>query len=131
MAMNKKEQAEMENIRNEMRKARALRFTDKVYQDVLPPSHNEGYGKLNTGFVFNSHNCSIDIACSSSFSHGKGQANKTTSQQAISMFSSRLLALKAMRNEIEQECAKKLAKIDGYIEKEICQQQPTKGTEPK
>jgi hypothetical protein len=117
MAMNKKEQAEMERLRDELRLAKALRFTEAVKPDVIPP---ESFSGLVKGFLYNAYYAEPRVvpACSSSTSHGWGRDDKTTTQQPRSLYSTRLLALRACRHDLEKQCAKLLAEIDRQIENE-------------
>lgn len=117
MAMTKKEQAEMENLRLELRLARALRHTPVVEPDVPIPG---GYNELVKGFLYNTHGdsfCAVP-ACSTGNSHCFGHDDKATSQNARRLYSTRLLALRGCRNEAERNAAKLLAGIDAQIEKE-------------
>lgn len=115
MAMNKKEQAELEELRKQLAIAKAFRFTEPVERDVQPP---ESYSALATGWVYNEYNCMVSVACSNSVHHAVGRTDKTNTQRPISMYSSKLLALKGLRNALEQKYAKALADIDAQIEKE-------------
>jgi hypothetical protein len=117
MAMTKREQAEMQGLRQELRLAKALRFTAAVAPDVPIP---ERYGVLAKGFLFHTHGDGFRAvpACSDSCSHSFGSDDKPNSQQARRLYSTRLLALRACRNEAEQHCAKLLAEINEAIEKE-------------
>jgi hypothetical protein len=121
MAMNKKEQAAMAALQDELRKAKALRWTEPVKKDVPPPTG--GISALTSGFVFNAYSARVDPAWSSCVTHGVGMpapSNRYSgSQNCISMFSTRLLALRALRHAVELETATKLAGIDLQIEKEL------------
>lgn len=120
MAMNKKEQAELAELKNSLRLAKALRWTEPVGKDV-PPPHT--FGEEASGFVFNAYSSSVSAAWSSSGSHGIGSHTRESkyggSQNSISMFSTRLLALRGLRNAVELEAAQKLARIDEQIEVEM------------
>ncbi len=120
MAMNKKEIAELDRLKTELRIARAFRFTDGVKPDVMPPT---SFSELRKGFLFNAylneHSFGhVDVACTCSIYHAFGRNDKTTTQQSRSLYSTRLLALKAMRHEMELKCARLLSVIDYSIEKE-------------
>lgn len=121
MAMNKKEQAEMAEMEKNVRLAKALRWTDRVEKDIPAPSSF----KSTSGFVFNSYYLSVDPAWSESVSHGIGRSARDSrisgSQRAIAMFSTRLLALRGLRNAVESAAAEKLAAIDKEIERELAQ----------
>lgn len=114
MAMNKKEQAEFAALKEEVCIARALRFTDPVSPDVAPPK----FGRLSTGFLF-AGTRGVEVACSSSTGHAYGRDDKTTTQNPRWLYSTKLLALRAMRHEREIICARELARIDKEIEEEI------------
>lgn len=126
MAMNKKEQAEMDALRKELAIAKALRFTDKVKPDVPPPTGG-GFsnGSMDLTRGWDAHAClssynsyRVEKACSSSVHHGTGW-EKTSSQWPRHLYSTRLLALRACRNQLEELVARSLAEIDLDIEREI------------
>lgn len=108
MAMNKKEKQEMEELKIKC----SLRFTDPVEKDVDIP---DDYDTIVNGYGFNSYSMRIHKSCSSSIYHNNHEWDKTSSQQPIKQYSTELLALKAMRNKVENECAEKLRKIDVMI----------------
>jgi len=110
--MNKKEQKLVEDLKI----VAALRWTDGAEKDIPKPRSEDG---LVSGYVFNSYSYRVEESCSNSVCHGRGRSDKTTSQNPIEMFSSRLLALKAMRHEVELRLAIELRKIDLLIEKEL------------
>lgn len=114
MAMNKKEQKELEDAKI----AAALRWTAPVAPDVNPPSPMHPGERLSKGFLFNAHSREVRPSCSSSISHSYGRDDKTTSQGARALYSTRLLALKALRHECEKQFAEILRIIDKRIEGE-------------
>lgn len=116
MAMNKKEQQAFAEMQQQVALAKALRWTEPVQPDVMPPTGNE----LRKGFLFNSYigGPRVDKACTSAVHHAFGQNDKTTTQQARCLYSTRLLALKALRHELELKCAAILLGIDQQIDKE-------------
>lgn len=116
--MNKKEQAEFDAAKKAVVVARALNWTEPVAPDVPPPSWGE---PLTTGYVLNTYNACVNVACSSSVSHSIGKTDRVTSQNSRSLYSTKLLALRALRHAVEKECAEKLASIDLQIQAE---QQP-------
>lgn len=121
--MTKREQAEMDALRKEVRIARALRFSEPVEPDVPIPS---GFSELSTGFYVwangpdrvHHRSVAVDVACSSSSGHAFGSTAKTNSQGPRRLYSSRLLALKAGRADLARQCAESLAWVDEQIEKE-------------
>ena len=115
--MTKRERAEMEELRSQLRMARAFHFTTPVEPDVPPPSGmSDG---LTEGFLYNAYERAWRVvpACSSSVGHSFGCDDRTDSQNPSALFSTRLLALQALRNDAEKQCARWLAEIDQAIEK--------------
>lgn len=111
--MNKKEKAAFDQLQFEVLKAKAFRFTASVAADVFPPLAG---AEVVSGYVYNTYNGRVDIACSSMVGHGIGSATRTTSQRGIALYSTELLAYRGMRAALEQEMATRLAKIDMKIE---------------
>lgn len=110
MSMNKKEKELVEDLYVRL----ALRFTDTIELDVeIPESFSPN---LSKGFMMNEYSFLVTKACSSSIGHSVHGDEKTTSQKGIKLYSTKLRALKAMRNAIELKCAKELRKIDVMIE---------------
>lgn len=116
MAMTKKEQKRLADLEDELRIAKAFRFTEAVEPDLpIPGMLSDG---LSKGFDFNAYVSSharVEKACSSSIHHSFGQDDSTTTQGARRLYSTRLLALRAMRAKVEIQCAKLLADIDKQI----------------
>lgn len=110
MAMNKKEKQELEDLKIKC----ALRFTEPVEKDVdIPELYSD---TIANGWGFNVYTATVYKTCSSSIYHNSRGWDVTNSQQPIRQYSTKLLALKALRNATEQDCAKKLRKIDIMIE---------------
>ena len=113
MAMNKKEKEMVYDLEVKC----SLRLTEPVFPDIEIPE----YGKPNTkGFMMNSYSMSVNKACSSASGHNTSSDVAISSQAGIKLFSTKLLALKAMRYEVEMRCAKELHKIDIMIEDDCC-----------
>lgn len=119
MAMTKKEQAAFAELQQELRLARALRYTEPVAPDIPIP---EG-SKLTKGFLFNAYHGHggdrVEPACSSSIYHAFGRDDKTDRQQPRRLYSTKVLALKALRHAVEKDVAKRLADIDTAIDLEL------------
>lgn len=116
MAMNKKEREELETVHYELRLARALRWTEPRQEpDVLPPTE---WDVLTTGYLYNTYRATVIEACSSQGAHSQGRIDKTDSQGRRALYSTKVLALKALRAELEREYAKVLAGIDRLIASE-------------
>lgn len=114
MAMSKKERAEFDRIVDELRLVASLRWTEPVAPDVPVPSSISGLsiGYLPIGVM--SDSARVSAACSSSTSHGLDHT-RTSTQQPRALYSTRLLALKALRHIVEHRCARQLASIDKQI----------------
>jgi len=111
--MNKKEQAYVEELETRL----ALRFTGEgtIVPDVPPPTVYEMGDVLTKGFVFNLYGSRVSVACSSSVSHAVGRNDKTARKQSIALYSTRKLALQAMRREMEMNFARELRAVDRMI----------------
>ena len=109
--MNKKEQQMVEALKTKL----ALRFTESINADVLIPIDD----KIVNGYNQNSYSMRVEKSCSNGFCHSIGKWNKTDNRNPIAQYSSRLLALKAMRNELENMYANKLRQVDLMIEEEL------------
>ena len=122
MAMTKKEAAEVEKMKQELRLRGALRATSNVEPDVPIPSgsYSDRQG-LSKGFMFVSESGywpRVEPSCSSSVYHSIGRDDRTTTQEPMRLYSTRLLALRALRYAIEQDCCARLTKVDKMIEEE-------------
>lgn len=129
--MNKKEQARFDQLEHNLRLAKALSWTQPIAPDVPVPAPFGG--KTTQGFCFNVYSSRVDPACSESHSHYCGAHKMPSpgmgSQRGIELYSTRLLALKALRHEVEKEVAARLAAIDKQIEHELTLDASPNGTE--
>lgn len=117
MALNKKEKAYLEEIEVKA----ALHITREIKLDVKPPPTCEPFSdaiRLTKGFLFNGYRLQVDEACSSSIYHNPCGNKDTDRQNPAWLYSTRELALRAMRYEMEIKFAKELRKIDLMIESE-------------
>lgn len=122
MAMSKKEREAFAELERNLRITAALRWTEKVAPDVPRPERD-----FTSGYTFNAYSQIVDCAWSTPGAHGIGHVSPDAQrargvsgrQNSISLYSSRLLALRAMRYELEMECAIKLAKVDAEIAAEL------------
>ncbi len=114
MTMTKKERTRVE----ELLTLSSLFRTTLVLPDVPPPVYSSGIttGWAHTGGM--SDHTRVVVACSSSGSHSIGRDDKTTSQRSRSLFSTKTLALHALRHEVEMDCCRRLRRIDLMIEHE-------------
>ena len=118
MAMNKKERQELEDAKRQLETALALRWSEKADgPDLRIPEHSYGAEGLVKGFLFceSGDNPRVEPACSDSAHHSFGRDDRTTTQGARHLFSTRMLALRALRNAVEVRCAKLLAEVDWKI----------------
>lgn len=118
MAMTKKERAEFDAAIERANMLGALRWSAPVKKDVPPP---EQYKDFSSGWDCNAHAVKVYEVWSSSVVHGYGAQpdGRSASQNSIWCYSTRLLALMALRHQVELESAKKLAAIDKMIEAEM------------
>ncbi|SAK98454.1 hypothetical protein AWB80_07524 [Caballeronia pedi] len=126
MAMSKKEQAEMAELRAALARARAVRTTEPVAPD-LHIGNSPDVQELS-GYFYNAHTLEVMPAWTSTVSHGRGYASRreqigSATQRAIPLYSSRLLALRALRYATEQRVFAELAKIDMLIDEESASKQ--------
>ena len=125
MAMNKKEQAAMQAAIDRAELLSALRWSAPVERDVAPP--DGGYSErwdinaYSEGWDINAYNKSVWLGWSSGVNHGTGPAPKAggrymgASQQCRSLYSTKALALAALRHEVEKKAAADLMNIDRQI----------------
>lgn len=118
MAMNKKEQAQLQEAIDAAVINRALRWSDyEIHPDIPVPACEEG--GVN-GWSFNSHSSRVYKSWSRASSHGEGHHGDEarpsySSQGGISQYSTLSLALKAMRRDMENKFARRLADVDQMI----------------
>jgi len=112
--MTKKEQARMEQLLTDA----ALRRTSPVEPDVMPPLPGETGNRLTVGWHFNSYSRAVGMGCSSYGYHSRHSTTKTDTQQPKALYSSKMLALRAMRYELETRLCHELRSVDIMIEKE-------------
>ncbi len=102
--------------------ASAFHRTEPVERDVLPPKELDSLS-LGWNFIGSIEYGRVEKACSNGVSHGTGW-EKVSSQGTLRLFSTKILALKAMRHSVECYCARKLAEIDIQIEAESAENSP-------
>ena len=111
MAMTKKEKEYVESLETRL----ALKCTPVVEPDVPVPAAGEG---IVNGYGFNAYSRRILMTCSSMGAHARDRWHDTVEPGAIAQFSTRVLALKALRNALELTFAQDLRKVDLWIERE-------------
>jgi hypothetical protein len=110
---------EIERLKTQL----ALRHTAKVEPDVMPPTSCTG--GLSTGWHaaasggWRGLEYRVPEACSSSTGHNIGRNDRTQSQGSRKLYSTRLLALRSARYQLEQMAAKSLRAVDVAIENEL------------
>lgn len=115
MGITKREQAHVEQVLTRA----ALHTTTDVEPDIAPPHR----GDTTRGFLFFS-SASRPYVCqawSTSTAHGTGDpaaAKRVSCKGARHLFSTKALALRALRRSVEDECASRLRSIDRMIEQE-------------
>lgn len=118
--MTKKEKAEFDVILQRVNTLAALRWTEEVKPDVPKP---DSYNLQTQGWTYTASayygGDKVSQAWSTGCSHGPGNSKSSGSQGAIDLFSTELLALKALRHAVEKECAARLYWVDRLIEKAL------------
>lgn len=119
MAMTKKEREAFDAALKKAEILGALRWTTPVAKDVPPPAQSSDYSQ-----GFEAYSTSVQESWSGVVTHGDGKAptlgarHYSASQRPIWLYSTRLLALRALRHKKEIEAAEELRKIDLLIAKE-------------
>jgi hypothetical protein len=113
--MTKKEQREVQERIDRAERIAALRWSDRIEPDVPKP---EVFGKPTSGWDFNAYAKRVWPAWSTSITHGEGtySGNRPSgSQGGRGLYSTRELALRALRYEVACMAAVELLKIDRAI----------------
>jgi len=130
MAMNKAEKAHVAALEKQLAEARAFRRTDAVETDLFPPN---GYSPEKLTFGFRPFVCGTiefraePMASSSIYNYryrSSGVRESGGSHGSIRLCSTRLLALQRARNQLEQNVAEALARLDADIEAELANPTP-------
>lgn len=130
MAMNKKERAEMERLREDLALAKAMKWPDypmpsTVTRQWIDDNLVDGGVKYNIhqkvarGWFYNANILSFNrhrptYGCSNGMTHAV-EGDVTTSQSAGRMFATKLDALRALRLDLTEQCATILASVDKQI----------------
>lgn len=120
MAMNRKEQAQLEAAEQAARLNRALRWSDYEEGPDIPAPEG-GTGAHTQGWAFNARreDATVYEAWSQSWRHGSGRydpdAHGGGSQGSIDLYSTKARALGALRRELERRAAETLARVDDEI----------------
>lgn len=114
MAMSKAEKARLEAALT----AAALRWTAPVERDVPIPTGRE----VTEGWDFNTYSATVSQKWSTATAHGDGPAPSSgyrylaaASQGGRRLYSTKALALAALRFEVETKAAETLRSIDSLI----------------
>lgn len=119
--MTKKEKAALEAALEAALTAAALRTTADVEPDLPLPAPWVSGRALRKGFLpiaETSDYPRVDVACSDGLYHSSHRDDKVTSQGGRALYSTRLLALRALRRLVEKYCAERLRRVDRMIEEE-------------
>ena len=102
---------------------RALRWSEQSV--IAPDLPVPGGGEHTQGFIYIVHTKVVVAMWSENTRHGSGpwttnadRPNRSASRDGIRLYSSRALALRALRCALEQNCARSLALIDEQIAEE-------------
>ena len=111
MAMTKKEREAVRLLKRKLSVLAALRWTEEVNPDLAPPEWNKPDVK---GWIPCYDRVEKAIT-NSAFHHIGDWEGKSWAQNTRSLYSTELLALKALRHEMELRFAEKLASVDLQI----------------
>lgn len=130
MAMNKKEQAEMQRLRDDLALARAMRWPDyprpaPVDREWIKDNLVEGgvkYGhasKVARGWFYNAYvggmsGHGVTHGCSDGIHHSTS-GDATTTQNMGRMYATKREALQALRLDLTEQCAHILAGVDRQL----------------
>jgi hypothetical protein len=122
MAISKKEQKRFDDITQELRLLSAFHLTAKAEPPDVPRPKNSS--DFLCGYTINEYTRKVLPSLTKSHYHGtnfenEGFPNKTTTQGGLDLFSSKLKALRALRNLVERQCCEMLLAVDEKIEKEL------------
>lgn len=115
--MTKKEKAAHDVEIDKLTLRLALCWTAPIQPDVAVPKNSYGTTGLSLGWlpVFDR----VEAACSSSGNHGTGTVTRPNTQGPRELYSTKILALRALRFQMEERFARELKKIDNWIQLEI------------
>lgn len=127
MAMNKTEQARVEQLEDALARARALRWPGyhspapmtlaDIQANLVDGGKKWGITqKVARGYFANAHAQRVTYGCSDGIHHNKN-GDATDTQQMGRMYALEIDAWRAIRHELTIEYAKTLAKIDAEIER--------------
>lgn len=125
MAMTKREQADMRRLRDDLALARAMRWPDYPNPAPMPQAEikanlvegGERYGrrqKVARGWFCNAYNGSLTYGCSDG-THHDSRGDTTGTQGMGIMYRTKADAARAMRLEMTEKFAEKLAAVDRII----------------
>lgn len=104
----------LRDVNRDLAMERAMRRSPFIERDLKP---SDGHlPELTKGWDYNSNGDSFSVykACSSSIYHGFGW-EKTSAQRPLTMFSTEMLAMKALRYSMAEKYASNLAEVDAKI----------------
>jgi hypothetical protein len=120
MAMNKAEKKQLEDAIDKARLYAAFYITPEITPDLPAPGSGDGMYAHIYGYDFNEHTRKVFEAWSESTRNGTGHGErKHGSQGGRNLYSTKLLALQAMRHKIAMKSADVLASTDLMIDKEL------------
>lgn len=119
--MNKREQAEHEALKTRL----ALRFTDGEFAPDIPPP--PAFGDVTRGYTLSLHYREAVPACSSHSTHGLGKETESIRRGGLALYSSEVLALRALRQQLEAQFAGQLREVDKKIEAALAKSEPATG----
>ena len=122
--MTKAEREHLAAVTGALSLHRAWRLDPQIAPDVPPPPPG-GYLDYTSGWEINTHTATINSAWSKSSTHGWGVApvkNGSASKESRALYSTRLLALRALHAAMAWRFATALVEVDEEIAKEAAKE---------
>ena len=98
----------------------AFHITPEIKPDLAAPNGSDGMYAHIYGYAFNEHTCKVFEAWSESVRNGTGHGErKHGTQGKRDLYSTKTLALQALRHKVAMKTADVLVSIDLMIENEL------------
>ena len=120
MAMNKAEKKQLEDAIDKARLYAAFHITPEIKPDLAAPNSDDGMDAHIYGYDFNEYTCRVFEVWSESGRNGAGHGErKHGTQGKRDLYSTKSLALQALRHKVAMKTADVLVSIDLMIDKEL------------
>lgn len=113
--MAKSKSQEIQELKVELERLKSWRLTEMIEPNVKAPSGSGPFQEKSFGWTFNAYSKEVYEEWSTRTSHGSIIGLNISQQRSQDMYSSKELALRAMRACVEQQMLAELYKIDQKI----------------